>query len=97
LAVAHDFHLTVQPESTGTAIHVEQRFYPPAVASNAVVAVYLGGALTGNPFINGLWTRSPQTRLVMWVLSGVLACLAFRVGTELLRRSDRKDFATGCR
>jgi hypothetical protein len=86
------FHLTVQPESTGTVIHVEQRFYPPAVVSNAVVALYFGGALTGNPFTHDLWTRPQQTRLVMWVLSGLLTCLAFRLGTELLRRSDRKDF-----
>jgi hypothetical protein len=28
------FRLTVQPEPTGAAIHVEQRFYPPAVVSN---------------------------------------------------------------
>ena len=48
--------------------------------------------MTGSPFIHGLWTRSPQTRLAMWVLTGVLACLAFRLGTELLRRGDRKDF-----
>jgi hypothetical protein len=86
------FRLTIQPGSTGTVIQVEQRFYPPAVVSNAIVALYAGGALTGNPFIHGLWTRSPQTRLAMWVLSGVLACLAFRLGTELLRRSDRRDF-----
>jgi hypothetical protein len=86
------FRLTVQPESTGTVIHVEQRFYPPAVVSNAIVALYLGGALTGNPFTHDLWTRSPQTRLAMWILTGLLACLAFRLGTELLRRSDRKDF-----
>jgi hypothetical protein len=86
------FRLSVQPEPTGTVILVEQRFYPPAVVSNAIVALYLGGALTGSPFLNGLWTRSPQTRLAGWVLSGVLACLAFRVGTELLRRSDRQDF-----
>jgi hypothetical protein len=86
------FRLTVQPASTGTVIHVEQRFYPPAVVSNAIVALYLGGALTGSPFLNGLWTCSPQTRLAGWVLTGLLACLAFRVGTELLRRSDRKDF-----
>ncbi len=91
------FWLTVQPEPTGTAIFVEQRFYPPAVLSNAIVAVYLGGALTGNAFTHFLWTRSPQTRLAMWVLSGLLACLAFRVGTELLRRRDRQDLATGCR
>lgn len=86
------FRLTVQPASTGTVIHVEQRFYPPAVVSNAIAALYLGGALTGNPFTHDLWTRSPQTRLAMWVLSGLLTCLAFRLGTELLRRSDRKDF-----
>jgi hypothetical protein len=87
------FRLTVQPASTGSVIHVEQRFYPAAVVSNAIVALYLGGALTGDPFTHELWRRSPQTRLAMWVLSGVLACLAFRLGTELLRRSDRRDFA----
>jgi hypothetical protein len=86
------FRLTVQPESTRTVIQVEQRFYPPAVVSNAIVAIYLGGALTGSPFLQGLWTRSPQFLLAGWVLTGVLACLAFRLGTELLRRSDRKDF-----
>jgi hypothetical protein len=86
------FRLTVQPASTSTVIHVEQRFYPPAVVSNAIVALYLGGALTGGPFTHDLWTRSPQIRLAGWVLTGVLACLAFRLGTELLRRSDRKDF-----
>jgi hypothetical protein len=86
------FRLSVQPASTGTVIHIEQRFYPPAVVSNAIVALYLGGALTGNPFTHGLWTRSPQTRLVMWVLSGVLTCLAFRLGTERLRRSDPAGF-----
>jgi hypothetical protein len=86
------FRLSIQPASTGTVIQVQQRFYPPAVVSNAIVALYVGGALTGNPFTHGLWTRSPQTRLAMWVLSGVLACLAFRLGTELLRRSDRRDF-----
>jgi hypothetical protein len=86
------FRLAVQPASTGTVIQVEQRFYPPAVVSNAIVALYLGGALTGSPFLHGLWTRSPQTRLAGWVLTGVLACLAFRLGTELLRRSDRRDF-----
>jgi len=85
------FRLTVQPASTGAAIDVEQRFYPPAVVSNAIVALFLGGARTGNPFTHDLWTRSPQTRLAMWVLSGLLTCLAFRLGTELLRRSDRKD------
>ncbi len=85
------FRLRVQPESSGTVIHVEQRFYPPAVVSNAIVALFLGGALTGNPFTHDLWTRSPQTRLAMWVLTDVLTCLAFRLGTELLRRSDRKD------
>ena len=86
------FRLTVQPEPTGAAILVEQRFYPLAVVSNAIVAVYAGGALTGNAFTHFLWTRSPQTRLAMWVLTGLLACLAFRVGTELLRRRDRQDF-----
>lgn len=86
------FRLTVQPASTGSVILVEQRFYLPAVVSNAIVALYLGGALTGNPFTHDLWTRSPQTRLAMWVLSGLLTCLAFRLATELLRRSDRKDF-----
>lgn len=86
------FRLTVQPASTGTVIQVEQRFYPPAVVSNAIVSLYLGGALTGNVFINGLWARSPQTRLAMWVLTGLLTCLVFRLGTELLRRGDRKDF-----
>jgi hypothetical protein len=86
------FRLSVRREPTGTAILVEQRFYPRAVIGNAIVALYLGGALTGNPFIHFLWTRSPQTRLAMWVLSGLLACLAFRAGTELLRRRDRQDF-----
>jgi hypothetical protein len=73
-------------------IHVEQRFYPPAVVSNAIVALYLGGSWTGGPFTQDLWTRSPRLLLAGWVLTGVLACLAFRLGTELLRRSDRKDF-----
>jgi hypothetical protein len=58
----------------------------------AIWAFWLGGALTGNPFTQDLWTRSPQIRLAGWVLTVVLACLAFRLGTELLRRSDRKDF-----
>jgi hypothetical protein len=86
------FRLTVQPASAGTAIHVEQRFYPPAVVSNAIGALALGGALTGNSFTHALWTRSPQTRLAMWVLAGLLACLVFRLGIELRRRRDRQDF-----
>jgi hypothetical protein len=53
------YHLTVQPQSTGTVVQVEQRFYRPAVVSNAIVALYLGSALTGNPFTHFLRTRSP--------------------------------------
>ena len=73
-------------------IHVEQRFYPPAAVGNAIVAFWLGGALPSGPFAHDLWTRSPQILLAGWVPTGVLACLAFRLGTELLRRGDRKDF-----
>jgi hypothetical protein len=86
------FRLTIQPASTGTVIHVEQRFYPPGVVSNAIAAVWLGGAATGSPFLQGFWTRSPQVHLAGWVLTGVLACLAFRLVTESIRGSDRKDF-----